>query len=229
MQENRFDSIFEQLLEEAAITESKEFENSLLEPEEDFEMSAEGKERMEKLFKKERKSRRVKKMICYGKRAACIAVAAIVVSSVAVFSVEAWRIRFFNFMFNPDNPGMEYNFNDERSTHYSDEYIALNYLPVGFELTEQDISRRSITLMFQKGEEYFSVKMHSMSGNSSVDTENGTIENIKINGHNAIYTTNPNINCVIWHNDEVAFRVLGNINKEKLVKIAESIIQKHTF
>ena len=98
----------------------------------------------------------------------------------------------------------------------------MNYIPSGFELTEKKKSRRGGTFIYKNGESYISYTYTKVDVESSVDTENGTVEAMVINGMEAVYITTPSINSLVWHDGENTFVITATISKEEIVKIAEN-------
>ncbi len=223
MGENKkLNQILDEIIDDAANAAAEDIGNQMKNPQEEIEFSERHEKIMQQLFQKERKKARKKKWISYTKRAACFLLALVVISGITIFSVDAWRVKFLNFVLEGGEPNSNYNFN-EGGNAYSDGEITLGYLPEGFELVENVSSRENISLTFAKGDWYFTFKVSSIDINSSIDTEDGNTERITINGNEAIFTTNPNINAVIWHDDKYSYRVLGNITKEELIQIAKNV------
>ena len=57
----------------------------------------------------------------------------------------------------------------------------------------------------------------------TIDTEGGVKEDVIINKYSATYTSNDNVNTLIWHDEKNAYHLYGNIEKDELIKIAENI------
>ena len=223
MGENKkLNQILDEIIDDAARAAVEDIGNRMSDPQEEMEFSERHEKIMQQLFQKERKKARKKKWISYTKRAACFLLLLVVVSGITIFSVDAWRIKFLNFVLESGEPNTNYNFNEGGNT-YSDEEITLGYLPEGFELVENTSNRESITLTFAKDDWYFTFTVNSIDATSSVDTQDGSAERITINGNEAIFTTNPNMNAVIWHDDKYSYRVIGNITKEELIQIAKNV------
>ncbi|MFO7888354.1 MAG: DUF4367 domain-containing protein [Eubacteriales bacterium] len=56
-----------------------------------------------------------------------------------------------------------------------------------------------------------------------MNTEDATTEKININGNEGFLTIKEDRSMIFWHNDERSFTITGNIKKEEIIKIAESI------
>lgn len=215
-----FDKVLDMLIDEAAnIVNEKDGEE--LKDETKIEFSTEHKEKMKKLFKKAKRDRIGKKLVVYGKRAACVCLVAIVLAGASICSVEAWRAKVLNFFFDEDAPNSDYNFSELGGTHYSDDYISLSYVPWGFEVEKSTITNRGFTLYFINEDSFFIISLKDLDVKSNLDTENAVVEFIDINGYEAICISKEDLNQVIWHNDEYSFYVAGNISKEEIIKIAK--------
>ena len=94
------DRAFDAMIDEAAAIVNQEEGEKLVIPDIDVEFSQEHKKKMEKLFRKERQKYLLSIAEVYAGRAACVILVIAAVMSLAVFSVEAWRTKFMNFVFD---------------------------------------------------------------------------------------------------------------------------------
>lgn len=221
-EQERLESMLDEIMKDAASAAAEDLGNQIPEPDEDVTFSAEHEAAMHKLFMAERKRLRRKKWVSYSKRAACIILVLAILSGITVFSVEAWRVKFLNFVFHTEEPNTDFNFSSPDTSFQNDE-ITLGYIPEGFTLAEDHSTETSVELFFDTDEQYFSISINSIDSNFSIDTENGSIEHITVNGVEAIFTSNHNINALVWHTQDYSFTILGNISKEDIIKIAENI------
>lgn len=215
------DEAFEMLLKESADLAAEEMGKSYEEPPE-YEPSPEFDVRIEKLFARERRKKRLRRMASISKRAACVLLVFVIAFSVAIGSVEAWRVKFLNFVFDPDKPNMDIVFGD-KGTHYADDDISIDYLPLGFELSEKSTTRFSVVRLFKNKEERIRVGKYDESINANVDTEDSTIEEIEINGYSAALLIKNNRNILFWSDGDYIFVIDGNVSKKEIIKIAENI------
>lgn len=222
-QTDSFDKALDLLLDEAAEGANEAIGNALGETTEEHIFSKGHEDKMQKLFKMEKRKLWLRKTTKYTKRVACLVAVILVTMGVAIGSVDAWRTRFLNFVLEIGKPNTHFNFGGLGSTTYSDDKVTLYYIPEGFNLRESDITVHGYTLMFANDNQYFQFDMSGINVNFSIDTEDGTAEWLTINGYEAVYTSNPNINAVIWHDGETVFMVLGTIEKNELIKIAENV------
>jgi hypothetical protein len=215
------DKILDLLVSEAAVIANERTGEKISIPEEKFEFSKEHEDKMKKLFKAERNKEFFKNFQKYSMRVASILLICIIISAISVFSVSAWRVKFLNFVFDSNKPNTEFQFGDTKGNTYSNDEMMFEYIPEGFELVKSVSNEFSIYLKFKNNDLYFTFSLNDIEGKLSIDTEKGTVEKLIINRQEAVYTENKNINALIWHNDEFAFTIIGNIPKEEIIKIAE--------
>lgn len=218
---------FDILLKEGVNIACEQEGLSYKDPEEKIVFSKEHNQKMAKIFKTEKRKLWRKKALKYSKYAACFLAIITVLSAVTIYNVEALRVKFLNFVFTNDYEGTTFNFEEkqgEQETSIKNNTdIAFGYVPEGFELIDARQKKENIHIRYAFGENYFQILRGDLNGNYSVDTENGTYENIKIDGLEAVYFTNPNINSVVWNDSYYIYIITSNISKEELIKIAENI------
>ena len=57
----------------------------------------------------------------------------------------------------------------------------------------------------------------------SIDTDHTDISDIKVGNYDGIYLLSDNRGQIMWDNREYYFSISGEISKEELLKIAESL------
>lgn len=214
-----FDKAFDMLLTEAAIMADENIGKKLEEPEEEIVFSAAHNEKMRKIFQRERRKRLLASASKWSKRCACILLVIVSVASVSVMSVDAWRSKVMSFIFDPKAPNTDFSFNAES---YSDSKISIGYIPENFNLTYYD-DENGMALSFENGDLYFDIHIDSAEGSVGIDTEDAVIEELTIQGYKAIYSSNKRVNILLWNDEKDVYTICGNIDKEDMLKIGESI------
>lgn len=143
-------------------------------------------------------------------------IAAILLSiSITVFAFPTSREFIVNKFFNRS----EYNVSDTKDT-YTVESLEVNYVPKGFKKTED----YGYAYLYIKADKSFAVQKLELCANIGFDTEKNDSENIRINGIDAVYYRS---DCkekgIIFNNGEYIYIISGNIDKEKLINIAQNI------
>ena len=217
------DELNKDIIDEAANKAAENLGNNLPEPE-IIEFSKEHEEAMKRIFKKERNKLLIKKISKYSKRVAIFFLVLVVASSVTIFSVEAWRIKIMNFIIEMTQTHSEINFSeDNKGDTYTSDEITLGYIPEGFKLETSDISENSVNLIFKGEKNYFVFSMDAINSKMGIDTENAAVKKTMINGEEALYSTNNNVNILVWHNEEFLYKLSGTIEEKEMIKIAENI------
>lgn len=225
-----FDEAFDMLLTKAAILADENIGKNLQEPEENIVFSKEHEQKMRKLFKYEQRKLFEKRVARYSMRCACVLLAVVVVTSVSIFSVDAWRMRFLDFVMKSDEPNTDYHLDGGEASSYSDNGIGLEYIPNGFTITQDKKIGKNIFLEFKSQEQYFILTIQNADGLSNVDTEGALVEELTLNGRDAIFVDRGDIRFVLWGEEQNSYTLHGNISKDELIKIAENVqIDKRYF
>ena len=188
--------------------------------------SKEHEQKMRKLFRKEKNKLILKQCSKYAKRAAMFIFVFLLASAITIFSVQALRIRFLNFVLEVSKIDTIISFTDDnlQGDFYSDDEISLDYIPEGMRLQTHDSRGNQIYLVFNNGDKYFSFTVYNkLSGKLSLDTENAAVKKTTLNGMEALYSTNANVNILVWHDDERMYDITGTIEEKEIMKIAENM------
>ena len=142
-------------------------------------------------------------------------------SGVTIGSVGALRTRFFNFFFNPQAPNTD--FVSKQGSYYSDDDIILNYIPSGFELFKDDTSKNRIHKIFSKDEKEFTISISLAGENINLDTEQGDVIDVSVNGLKGHFITVEKKDSLVWYDEDYTYRISGTISMEEMLKIAENL------
>ncbi len=223
---NALDCAFDMLLDEAVqqvgMQEAQiHGEKAAEEPQVSF--SNAHTQKMKAVFRKEKRKLQLKKAMVYTKRVACIFLAVALISGITIGSVEAWRSKFLNFLFDKDQPNTDYNFTFPKGVTYSDDDINLGYVPANFELTRKQNTRKTFFYKFDNDSSYFTVKISNIADSMNIDTENATVTEIEINGYDGVYISNSNIDAIIFSDGNFSIQIAGNIGWEETIHIAKEL------
>ncbi|MDD4780223.1 MAG: DUF4367 domain-containing protein [Tissierellia bacterium] len=221
------DKVLEEMLKAAASDIEDKTVESLLKgyTGQDHEFSERHIKEIEKLFARERKDHFHRKLKFFSKRVAIILLIITALSAVTIGSVDALRVRFINFIIEMRERDTDIKFIDDsmKSISYSFENITLEYIPEGFELEKSSAIEQNLNLKFVKGQEYFNLNSRDISNSFSIDTENASVKQLLINGRDALYSIKENNKILVWHDDNMAYIMTGNISETDMIKIAENI------
>lgn len=220
MENNNMDNLFEELLRESASLAVKELGEEI-EPHPEIEFSKEHQDKMKRLFARERRKIRAKKFGIYASRIAAVLVVVIAVSGVAVFKVDALRVRFLNMFTDTQPTNTEVSFKD--GTSYSVGNVTVGFVPEGFEVVDEEVTEYMSYLKFKHDEEYFTIDIDDSYSVISVDTEDTDTEKIDINGIEVLYSNKMNVKIFSYYVDHYAVNVAGNIENKLLTEIIKSL------
>jgi len=212
------------LIDKAAGLTADELAAGLAEPEV-VEFSENHQRKMKKLFRKGHSEIIFKQVLKYSTRVACIFLAILITASIAVFSVQAWRVKVLNFIieFSQQDSNIHFEGDLPQGDSYSDETIELAYIPEGFAVESSNSSDQDLKLSFSKENRFFYLVVKPVEWALSINTEDAETERLLINGAEAFYSENNSVHILVWHNDSYSFTLAGNIEKNEIISIAENI------
>ncbi|MCC8160049.1 MAG: DUF4367 domain-containing protein, partial [Oscillospiraceae bacterium] len=221
-----FDGAFEVMLSAAAEKAAEDMGEEIQKPEE-IEFSEEHEEKMKRIFARENRKLRRKRIIKYSKRCACAMLAFVIAAGVGIYNVEAWRSKVLNFFLEDEGVASKVILELDESSEVSHSnatdstQLSVSYIPEGFDIA--DI--RDYFILYKNVENpdiYFDVSSSPIDANIYIDTENMTQEHITINGYDAVYLEKESYQSVLCYDDNWVYYISGNIGRE-LIKIAEHV------
>ena len=222
--ENKFDDekILDEYLYKTVPTAAQEMVDET-EISNDIHVSEEFDKRMKKYFDKLDRKAKFKRFHVYAKRACVLIIAVVVVAGASVMSVDAWRIKLFNMLTNKSETNTEIKFQNEGENKYVSDEITLNYLPVGFQLLEDNKLAAEIYLSFTNREQVIQIVCRPIQSTVKLDTEDADSKSIKINESDAILTQKNGVYSIIWSDGLYSYSVTGDITEDELIKIARNV------
>ena len=222
-EEKIVDKVLDTLIDEAS-AEAYRKEANYNAPEVDF--SPEHERNMQKLFKNERRKHNLCRAYSVAGKVACFLFVALIALSGTIYNVDALRTKFFNYFFVKEAPDTEIRFTETKNNSYSNDIVNIGYIPDEFEIKKDKSGIDNLFLTFANKEEFIQLYASAIDLKTAINTEKGTLENIKINSYDGVYIVSKGANVLLWNNGVYTFRLAGNIGKETLVKTAESTTLK---
>ncbi|MDD2494791.1 MAG: DUF4367 domain-containing protein [Tissierellia bacterium] len=189
------------------------------------EFSERHKEKMQELFDKARKDSAKLRRKIYFKRIAVSFIVVIAISTIAISSVSAWRVRFMNFILEITEKDTNITFEIDNSNidSYKFDEFTFEYIPEGFKLEKSETRGDYVYISFHNRNKYFNFRTIDIESSLSIDTENAETGEIIINDRNVIYSKKDGVFILVWNDDNIAYLLIGNMDENELVKIAENI------
>lgn len=198
--------------------------------EQKIEFSAEHNKKIKKILHKEQKRRTLKKYNNYFKKGIAILLIAFIGVGVLTFSVEAYRIKFLNFILEYTDKYTEIRYNEninkvneDKENSTEETGIKLNYIPQNFVLKRKVINGTSIYIEFENNKENFVISAREQEGIAHIDTENAEVENLNINNNQYMIVEKNGRISVHWTMNNMMYMLSGNIEKEEIINIIKNL------
>lgn len=225
------EKLFEAMLA-AAVEEDFEQKMGQLPSEEEMAeshpLSLELAARMEKTIKHYRRKTRIRQITrLAGKTAAAILILSIGFFGV-LMSVEASRVQILNAIMEYKKEFIRFRFGEENTDVQKSPYRP-RYVPNGFQEIETGKAGAGFTTKYaddQGNGIIFDQAPLQESGSVSVDNENSIYREIKIGGYPAYLfegKTKEDRTMLLWQNSTYHFKLISYIDKNELLKMAESV------
>lgn len=195
---------------------------------EDVPPSPEAAEKFEKELNKAYRNGQLRsfrtKIAKFGRYAVTVCAAFIIVFAVSVVSVDAFRLRFLEWLFNIHESHSSLNISNDNSAYSN--MIHADYLPDGYELINYNNDRNVIELCYSNNITNIKIRVYLTDFNFNTDNENTSSEEVYINGNKGQYQKKGLTSTIFWYCNEKPYCISTNdmqITKEEFVKIAQSI------
>ncbi|MDW7662683.1 MAG: DUF4367 domain-containing protein [Bacillota bacterium] len=180
---------------------------------------------LEKQHQKRKFSSRVQLL---SKRVAIFFAIAVVGIFVTTMSVEAFRIKLFNIVTEVTEKytkvsivetenGLESQIDWE--SYYLPEYIPERYT---YSKSENFGDIKIVFYSDAKGKE-IQFSQTPVNPEYQIDTEEAIVADVTVNGEKGILVEKEELLTLIWTTDEKTFHIIGEINKDEIIKMAESL------
>ncbi|ATW26329.1 sigma-70 family RNA polymerase sigma factor [Candidatus Formimonas warabiya] len=184
--------------------------------------------RMEKTIKNYRHKTRIRQMTRFGGKIAAVVAILLVGSFGVLMSVEASRVQVLNTIMEYQKEFIRFSFKEENTDFQKSPY-RLGYIPDGFKEKETRKAGAGFTTKYlnsQGNEIIFDQTPLKESGSMAVDNENTNFMKIDIGGYPAYLfegKTKADRTIIIWRNSVYHFELISYLDKNELLKIAESV------
>ncbi len=190
----------------------------------DPEYAAEFEKALDKACKLGRLRAFGKKAAKAGKYAVTFCSVLIIILTVSVISVDAFRFRFLEWLIGVHETHNSINIS-RNDKIYSDVMIA-DYMPEGYVMVSYNKENTTSTLQYSNGQYNIYIRIYSGDYGLTSDNENLTDEKLYFNDHEAIYQKKGDISKLLWSDGDETYSIQVNdpqIKREEIVKIAQSV------
>ncbi len=181
-------------------------------------------------LEKKRRSRR-QKLQRFSRRAAIFILFVLAVNCLLYTSVKAYRMNFYNTILSIKDKFTQIDmvkgapdYTSDLPQDWTEKYYPA-YIPEGYQLSFINDNPNTSTLMFQNDiDNQIVFDQFYNQSSQQIDTENGVITQILINGEPAYLLERKNYRLITWKEDEVIFRLqVSDLDINEMIKIAESV------
>lgn len=183
---------------------------------------------------KQKRIKRKSSLIKLTKTAAIVMLIISVTFSTLVISVEAFRERVVDFLFEDKGTHMEVipTEADENTLEMKNDVPAdgqgvfyLRYIPEGYKIVETKIAGSKKIITFQDNAQITLIFTQEPWDNGRLSIDNEDIESgqLQINGKSAFWTSKNNELILMWSKSNYRFVLYGEIELEEMISIAENI------
>lgn len=184
--------------------------------------------------KKEKNGRRKRTFLRISKTAAIVILLISVAFSTLMISVDAFRVRVIDFLFEDKGSYMEVipleteeNTLEIKNGLPSDGQgvFYLRYIPEGFKIVETKIAGSKKIITFQDNVQKILIFTQEPWDNGKLFIDNEDIESgqILINEEAAFWTSKNDMLSLVWNKNNYRFMLFGPIELEEMIIIAENI------
>lgn len=161
-----------------------------------------------------------------GKRVAIILLTLFISLTVTTFGVKAIRESVIEFITETFDKFTKVTVKNEDTSATHDVFIKASpqYIPQGYTV-ESEIDVFGVYQIYYTDKNNNTIDYHQEFGNLNtlqINTENVEYENITINSYDGVFYNNGS-NTIVFADETYLYKVYGQISKDELIKIAESI------
>lgn len=183
---------------------------------------------------KQKRIKRKSSLIKLTKTAAIVMLIISVAFSTLVISVDAFRERVVDFLFEDKGTHTEVISieTEENTLEMKNDIPAdgqgvfyLSYIPEGYKIVKTEIAGATKIIVFQDDSQKTLIFTQEPWNNGKLRIDNEDVESgrLEINGKPAFWTSKNNVLSLIWDKNNYRFVLFGSIQLEEMIVIAENI------
>lgn len=203
-----------------------DIENSI--NDEDIEFSDKHIEAINNIILNEKNN--IKKVHKYktNRRILLVALIAILTLLISALSVSAFREKIIEFFTEITKLDTIFHYESENEEELDiDSDVNIKYIPKGFEQVQEYQNRNECYSYYTNEGQFFDISKQIIFDTHALNTENGTIKHIDINGVEAFFSSSDKIKIISWIKNGYLYTVSGNIDEDTIINIAKNIFWKN--
>lgn len=140
-----------------------------------------------KLDGQKERERKKKRIYAIVRRCAVFLLCFGIISGISISSVDAWKVRFTNWLFNIEEDHVELSPADFSQLNGWHNYYFFSELPEGYELKNAEDREISKDIFFANDKKLLTLSQYDASTNFFLDTDTAEYEELTIKGKSAVY------------------------------------------
>ena len=202
--------------------------------EQDAEMPVELDHRMlefcREMDEKKEREQKKKKIYLAARRCAVFLLCFGIIGGISISSVDAWKVRFTNWVFNIEDDHVEISPADFSQLNGWHNYYFFSEIPEGYELKEAEDWEYFKEFFFVNDEKFLTLSQYDASSQVFLDTDTSEYKELTIGGKPAIYHKDKESHSkkIILLDGEWAIEINSEGDKDftydKMVELAENLI-----
>ncbi len=194
----------------------------------DHKFSQRFNRKMKALLKYEQRTPTMRRFMRQMKTAVAMLLIVLTLSFGTVMSVEAYRIRFFEFVVEIWE---EFTSIVTQSDHNADQDtlipVSPSYVPEGYSILEEIQEKYENIIIYanENGTEIYYSQELLTQGEVILDSENTEIKKVLIDSQEIYLISDEGVTQLYWHDKNSSYSLIGRLAEIELIKMAESIIK----
>lgn len=170
--------------------------------------------KMKNLLKYEKRTPFVRSFVHYAKTAAAVFLIFLSISFTTTMSVEAYRVRFFEFVTTvwEELTSIIISSEDNADSDIQNPH-APTYIPNGYSISDQTKDKYEQTVLYTNtaGDEIYFYQKLTTQDDTIIDTESIMLETIEIDGQQIDVVVNKDTTQLYWRDTFSSYFLMGNI------------------
>lgn len=173
---------------------------------------------------KKQRQKEQKRFPKYARMAAAFFLVFSIIGTTAVISIDALRIKVFNFLFDTREQYTQIVPEEASGDFPLSGYYSPTLFPEGYHFSEMNGAGKNVDLYFSDGSNADIIFKQREPGRMlTYDTENMDIHKIKIHGYEGFWGSKHGYTLVVWGNGSLIFSLLVPNEYDSFIEIAESV------
>lgn len=182
--------------------------------------------KMKNLLKYERRTPIMRSTVHHAKTAAAVFLIFLSIAFTTTLSVEAYRVRFFEFVTTVWEELTSIVIGSEENAGH-DTLVPLepSYVPTDYGVLETSINQFEQNIFYhnKSGNEIFFSQNLTTQGEFIIDTESTTYEKIELPSMDVYYVVNKGVTQLYWQDAFYTYTLISTIEKDELLAMAQSV------